>query len=351
MTTNFRNTKYYYEGTQQIAMRKNGTLTYILGDHASTMLSTSLGSTSMITDSSGNVISETKYKACPLRLRYGMLREGETRYSSGTNPTDYTYTGQYSYTDDFGLMFYNARWYDPSLGRFAQADTIVPSGVQGLDRYAYTFNNPIIYTDPSGHNPLLIIVLLVAGSALLHSSTDKQVQHSGPIFDLTPMLQSTGEKVIENVASLSSPEVYEFETTLSVGGSDSEAEIFQDEVLDHLDYTNTILSETVGYIIPDNIVSFLINEFGIPDPAGTENFQEKIDDLISNENQYDDGGLIVNYEGYKVESFDPESRINTTNEQGTLTICGSRTTACTNISLVQRDAQRARFWLQNHRAE
>jgi hypothetical protein len=48
-------------------------------------------------------------------------------------------------------MFYNARWYDPSLGRFAQADTIVPSGVQGLDRYAYTFNNPIRYIDPSGH--------------------------------------------------------------------------------------------------------------------------------------------------------------------------------------------------------
>ncbi len=88
------------------------------------------------------MISETKYKAW-----------GETRYSSGTNPTDYTYTGQYSYTDDFGLMFYNARWYDPSLGRFAQADTIVPGGSQGLDRYSYTFNNPIRYTDPSGHVP------------------------------------------------------------------------------------------------------------------------------------------------------------------------------------------------------
>lgn len=70
---------------------------------------------------------------------------------------------KYSYTSDFGLMFYreasratkwrvdNARWYDPSLGRFAQADTIVPSGVQGWDRYAYVNNSPVNYTDPSGH--------------------------------------------------------------------------------------------------------------------------------------------------------------------------------------------------------
>jgi RHS repeat-associated protein len=54
-------------------------------------------------------------------------------------------------TEGFGLMFYNARWYDPALGRFAQADTIVPAGVQGLDRYAYVGNSPINYNDPSGH--------------------------------------------------------------------------------------------------------------------------------------------------------------------------------------------------------
>ncbi len=43
------------------------------------------------------------------------------------------------------------RWYDPYITHFAQADTIVPGGVQGLDRYAYVNNNPIRYTDPSGH--------------------------------------------------------------------------------------------------------------------------------------------------------------------------------------------------------
>jgi hypothetical protein len=50
-------------------------------------------------------------------------------------------------------MYYGARWYDVSLGRFAQADMVVPSGVQGYDRYAFVYNNPLKYIDPSGHNP------------------------------------------------------------------------------------------------------------------------------------------------------------------------------------------------------
>jgi len=125
-------TKYYYAGAQRIAMRTNGTLNFLIGDH--------LGSTSLTTSATGTVISELRYKAW-----------GEVRYSNGTTATKYQYTGQYSYDSDFGLHFYNARWYDPSLGRFAQADTFIPGGVQGLDRYAYVNNSPINYTDPSGH--------------------------------------------------------------------------------------------------------------------------------------------------------------------------------------------------------
>jgi RHS repeat-associated protein len=143
-------TKYYYAGASRIAVRKDGTLNYILSDH--------LGSTSLVTDdhyddNGSDVISEMRYTACPLRSTSGMLREGEVRYESGTTPTEYTYTGQFSYGADFGLMFFNARWYDPALGRFAQADTDVPEsqGVQAFDRYAYVSNNPIRYNDPSGH--------------------------------------------------------------------------------------------------------------------------------------------------------------------------------------------------------
>jgi len=127
-------TKYYYAGASRIAMRKDGTLSYLLSDH--------LGSTSITTDSSGNKVSEMRYTAW-----------GEVRYESGTTPTEYTYTGQYSYTVDFGLMYYNARWYDPALGRFAQADTLIPGAgdSQAWDRYAYANNNPVRYVDPSGH--------------------------------------------------------------------------------------------------------------------------------------------------------------------------------------------------------
>ena len=57
-------------------------------------------------------------------------------------------------SEGFGLMYYNARWYDASLGRFAQADSIVPTSTQGTqawDRYAYVNGNPVRYNDPTGH--------------------------------------------------------------------------------------------------------------------------------------------------------------------------------------------------------
>ncbi len=48
----------------------------------------------------------------------------------------------------------NARYYDPAIGRFTQPDTIVPNPAdpQSLNRYAYVNNNPVRYTDPSGHD-------------------------------------------------------------------------------------------------------------------------------------------------------------------------------------------------------
>jgi hypothetical protein len=51
------------------------------------------------------------------------------------------------------LYWYNSRWYDPALGRFAQADTVIPDQYHpsDWDRYQYVRSNPLRYFDPSGH--------------------------------------------------------------------------------------------------------------------------------------------------------------------------------------------------------
>jgi RHS repeat-associated protein len=70
--------------------------------------------------------------------------------------TDLGYTGQRNYAD-FGLMDYNARFYSPTLGRFTQADTIIPdlTDTQSWNRFSYVNNSPIMYNDPSGHGPVV----------------------------------------------------------------------------------------------------------------------------------------------------------------------------------------------------
>jgi len=81
---------------------------------------------------------------------------GATRINTSvtTPPTDvpYKYTGK-ELDDSTGLYFYGARYYDATLGRFISADTIVPNprDPQELNRYTYALNNPLIYTDPTGH--------------------------------------------------------------------------------------------------------------------------------------------------------------------------------------------------------
>ena len=121
-------TKYY----GSYAMRAGASLYYLLSDH--------LGSTNITLDASGQFVAELRYTAF-----------GEVRYADRNTPTDYRYTGQLEQRD-LGLYFYKARWYDPALGRFTQADTIVPGAgnPQAFDRYAYVSNNPLRYFDPTG---------------------------------------------------------------------------------------------------------------------------------------------------------------------------------------------------------
>ncbi|MBI1879535.1 MAG: RHS repeat-associated core domain-containing protein [Chloroflexi bacterium] len=99
-----------------------------------------MGSVSLTTNASGGLVSQSRY-----------LPYGETRWGS-SGPTDFGFTGQRNEAG-FGLMDYGARYYSPGLGRFVSPDTVVPGAgnPQAWNRYSYVGNNPLKYSDTSGH--------------------------------------------------------------------------------------------------------------------------------------------------------------------------------------------------------
>src|SRR6266699_6276003 len=123
-------TKYYNVNGQRVAMRTNSTLSYLLSDV--------LGSSTIALDSTGST------QAVQLFAPYGAVR-----YSQGTMPTTYNFTGQ-RLDSQTGLLYYNFRYYDPVSGRFVRADT-TQTNAGGMDPYAYVGNNPEGRNDPSGH--------------------------------------------------------------------------------------------------------------------------------------------------------------------------------------------------------
>lgn len=121
---------------------------YLLKDH--------LGSTQVISRH-GNIggfgLRHTAYDAFG-KLRNYLSPDIKPRFWSHEATTNKGFTGQ-DHISQLQLMDFNARIYDPNLGLMLQADTIVPDGpvVDSLNRYAYVYNNPLSYTDPTGHSP------------------------------------------------------------------------------------------------------------------------------------------------------------------------------------------------------
>jgi RHS repeat-associated protein len=155
--------KYIFAGGQRIALKQVGSaeVYYYHTDH--------LGSSSVVTNAAGTKVQELAY-----------FPYGQTRINSGTVDVHHKYTSQ-ELDDSTGLYFYNARYYDPVLGRFIQADTIVPDSTdpQAFNRYSYVRNNPLKYTDPSGHG----------WAKKLKKKIKKAVKHAGWVVAPVAMAQ------------------------------------------------------------------------------------------------------------------------------------------------------------------
>ena len=69
----------------------------------------------------------------------------------------FRYRGYY-FDSDLGMYYLTTRYYDPKTGRFINADSIEylkPDKINGLNLYAYCGNNPIMYVDLYGHDPVI----------------------------------------------------------------------------------------------------------------------------------------------------------------------------------------------------
>lgn len=119
-------------------------LLYLHRDH--------LGSVAMVTDASGAVVEHKNY-----------LPYGQGFNEADESATEYNFTGHIA--DGSGLIYANARYYSPRMGRFISPDTIQPGGE--TNRYFYANNNPIEFNDPSGHSPVAVAGVIFAVSAVI----------------------------------------------------------------------------------------------------------------------------------------------------------------------------------------
>ncbi len=108
------------------------TVTYTHTDH--------LGSPVASTNASGTLLWREDYTPF-----------GEARQRPAANDNDEGYTGHIA-DSDTGIVYMQARYYDPAIGRFLSQDPVgfAEGGPAFLNRYAYVGNDPLNATDPGG---------------------------------------------------------------------------------------------------------------------------------------------------------------------------------------------------------
>ena len=117
-----------------IAHAQPGKVTYVYTDPQGTPLAEA--------DANGNITATFDYKP------YGSQ-------ALGSPPTGPGYTGHVN-DPDTGLVYMQARYYDPIVGRFLSLDPIPPSAgnIYNFSRFSYANNNPAVNIDSDGRQTL-----------------------------------------------------------------------------------------------------------------------------------------------------------------------------------------------------
>nr|WP_231384501.1 RHS repeat-associated core domain-containing protein [Leptospira alstonii] len=131
-----------------------------------------LGSVTMITDGAGNPASGPEPGVSYVSYEpYGSINRND---SYGPDIFRYKYTGQ-AEDKESGLYYYKSRYYEPTLGRFLQADSeIHPDSPNGQNRYMYVEGNPVNYKDSSGHSLDMMFYAALYQYAQMPNSPQKE---------------------------------------------------------------------------------------------------------------------------------------------------------------------------------
>ena len=112
------------------------------------------GSVTNIVDGEGAVVKSYDYDEF-----------GVTTSTGDAFFNEVTFTG--SVADASGLLYMNARYYNPATARFLSQDTYTGSASDPWTQhlYAYCNNNPVNLVDPMGHSAWLVVILIALVTA------------------------------------------------------------------------------------------------------------------------------------------------------------------------------------------
>jgi RHS repeat-associated protein len=112
-----------------------------------------LGTVRLVTDQSAKVIARHDYTPFGEEVPAGVAGRS-SQWGSGADNIGQKFTGQYR-DQETGLDYFNARYFSAVQGRFDSADPAAlfvsnPLNPQSWNQYAYAFNNPLSFVDPTG---------------------------------------------------------------------------------------------------------------------------------------------------------------------------------------------------------
>lgn len=118
-----------------------------------------LGSTRLVTDSTGAVVKRYDYRPFGQEMSAG-LNGRSGKYSTGSYPAvsdgqRVRFTGK-ERDAETGLDYFGARYFSAAQGRFTSPDEPLidqnPVDPQSWNLYSYVRNNPLKFTDPTGND-------------------------------------------------------------------------------------------------------------------------------------------------------------------------------------------------------